>query len=159
MDFTIRAATADDYDQLCALADQGDALHRAHLPHLFRAPAGPAREKDYILGLLADEDVGLFVAEGDAGLLGFVKVIVRDTPPIPIKVPRRFAVVDNVAVREDARRAGVGRALMDRAHEWAQGKGATEIELNVYAFNASARAFYDSLGYETRSFRLSKPLG
>jgi GNAT superfamily N-acetyltransferase len=88
-----------------------------------------------------------------------VQLAIRDAPPIPILVPRRVAVVENLAVREDFRRAGIGSALMDRALRWAEGLGATEIELNVYEFNQTAIDFYRNLGYATSSRRMSKRLG
>ena len=37
-------------------------------------------------------------------------------------------------------------------------QGATEIDLTVFEFNAGAIAFYRSLGYETRTRRMSKGL-
>lgn len=158
MGITIREAKAQDYDDICEIVEQVDALHRAELPHVFQSPQGPPREQDYILGSLADEDHGLFVAVVEGQVSGFLHVTIRDALPIPILVPRRVAVVDNIAVREKARRAGLGRALMDRAERWARTKGAIEIELNVYEFNQAAIAFYRSLGYETRSRRMSRGL-
>ena len=59
----IRQATAEDYDALCAIIDEVDTLHRDRMPHIFQKPPGPVRDREYILGLLADENVGLFVAE------------------------------------------------------------------------------------------------
>ena len=90
--------------------------------------------------------------------MGFVQITIRDTPPIPLLVPRRVAAVENLAVREDLRRAGIGRALMRRAQRWAEELGAAEIELNVYEFNQAAIDFYHSLGYATSSRRMSKRL-
>jgi ribosomal protein S18 acetylase RimI-like enzyme len=158
MEITVRPATAQDYDDLCRIIDQVDALHRENLPHIFQKPEGPAREQTYILGLLADEDHGLFVAEVRGHVAGFVHAVIRDMPPIPILVPRRVAVVDNIAVQQGLRRAGIGRALMHRAQQWARERGATEVELNVYEFNKPATAFYRSLGYETFSRRMGKRL-
>ena len=82
----------------------------------------------------------------------------RETPPLPILVPRRVAIVENLAVRSDLRRAGIGQALMDRVYRWARAQGAVEVELTVYEFNEPAIAFYTSLGYETSSRRMSKRL-
>jgi ribosomal protein S18 acetylase RimI-like enzyme len=158
MDLTIRPATAQDYDDLCEIIAEVDEMHRQRCPHIFQKPPGPARERDYILGLLADEDHGLFVAEIAGQLAGFLHVLAHDTPPIPILVPRRLAVVDNLVVRRDLRRAGIGRALMERAEQWAREQGATEIDLHVFEFNAGAIAFYRRLGYETRTRRMSKGL-
>ena len=100
----IRRATAQDYEALCKIIEEVDVLHREALPHIFRESGGPVRERVYMLGLLADEDHGLFVAEVDGQVAGFLHVTVRDAPPIPILVPRRVAVVDNIAVKKAHRR-------------------------------------------------------
>jgi ribosomal protein S18 acetylase RimI-like enzyme len=158
MDLTIRPANAQDYDDLCEIIAEVDEMHRQRCPQIFQRPPGPARERAYIEGLLADEDHGLFVAEVDGRVAGFLHVMAHDTPPIPILVPRRLVVVDNLVVRRDLRRAGIGRALMERAEQWAGQQGAAEIDLTVFEFNAGAIAFYRSLGYETRTRRMSKGL-
>jgi ribosomal protein S18 acetylase RimI-like enzyme len=167
MQIAIRAATARDYDALNEIIGHVDGLHREHLPHIFQEPDGPPRDREYMMAVLADELHGIFIAEAEepvqsaveGAILGFVQLIIRDAPPIPILVPRRVAVVENLAVREDFRRAGIGSALMDRALRWAEGLGATEIELNVYEFNQTAIDFYRNLGYATSSRRMSKRLG
>ncbi|OQA95517.1 MAG: Acetyltransferase (GNAT) family protein [Chloroflexi bacterium ADurb.Bin222] len=48
--------------------------------------------------------------------------------------------------------------LMGTVYEWALTKGASSIELNVYEFNKAAIAFYEKLGYETLSRKMSKAL-
>jgi ribosomal protein S18 acetylase RimI-like enzyme len=47
---------------------------------------------------------------------------------------------------------------MDEVRVWAIAKGATAIELNVYEFNETAIAFYERLGYQTLSRKMSKEL-
>lgn len=158
MEAIIRAATAGDYAALCALFDEVDALHRDHLPHIFRKPAGPARERAYYADLIADENVGLFLAEVNQCAVGFVHGIIREAPAIPILVPRRYAVVDSIGVKADYRGRGIGRVLMQHIHAWAIAAGASAIELNVHAFNAGAIAFYRRLGYEVASQRMSRSL-
>ena len=174
MRYAIRVATEGDLNALNQITGDVDALHREHLPHIFQEPEGPARDREYILGVLADESCGFFVAEAqgpvqddtlsqpkwpaEGAILGFVQLTIRDTPPIPILVPRRIAFVETLAVREDVRRAGIGRALMDHAQRWAEDQGATEIDLNVHEFNRPAISFYRSLGYATSSRRMSRRL-
>lgn len=158
MEVSIRKATAEDYNPLCALFDEVDVLHRGNLPHLFQKPNGPVREQDYYGGLIADENVGLFVAEIGEKLVGFVHAVIRDAPAIPVFVPRRYAIVDGIGVKLGFQNHGMGRMLMDTVHEWAMAKGATSIELNVYEFNKTAIAFYERLGYETLSRKMSKAL-
>jgi len=158
MEISVRKATADDYNSLCKLFDEIDALHRDHLPHLFQKPGGAAREQDYYLGLIADENVALLVAEADEKLVGFGHTIVRDTPVFPVFVPRRYAIVEGIVVKSGFQNHGIGRILMDKMQEWATTKGATSIELNVYEFNETAISFYERLGYQTLSRKMSKEI-
>jgi diamine N-acetyltransferase len=158
MEISVRKATANDYDSLCELFDEIDALHRDNLPHLFQKPGGAAREQDYYSGLIADENVALLIAEAGQKLVGFVHAIVRDTPAFPVFVPRRYALVDSILVKSGFQNHGTGRLLMDKIQEWAIANGATSIELNVYEFNETAISFYERLGYQTFSRKMSKEL-
>jgi diamine N-acetyltransferase len=154
----IREAAADDYEVLCELFDEVDALHRDNLPQIFQKPTGPVWEQEHYRGLLTDEDVGLFVAEVNERAVGFVHAFIRDTPAIPILVPRRVAIVNSLGVKSDYRGGGIGRMLMHRIDEWAMVKGAVAIELNVHEFNRGAISFYRKLGYDTVSEKMSKLL-
>ena len=158
MKVSVRKATADDYTSLCELFNEADALHRDKLPHVFQQPNGAPREQDYYLGLIADENVALLVAEAGGNLVGYVHGIVRDAPALPVFVRRRYAVVDAVVVRSGFQNHGIGRRLMDEMQVWALAKGATSIELNVYEFNETAISFYEGLGYQTFSRKMSKEL-
>jgi diamine N-acetyltransferase len=158
MEISVRAATAEDYNSLCELFDEGDALHRDNLPHIFQKPGGAAREPDYYLGLVADENVALLVAEVDEKLVGFVHAILRDTPAFPIFIPRCYAIVEGIVVKSGFQNHGIGKILMDKMQEWATAKGATSIELNVYEFNETAISFYERLGYQSFSRKMSKEI-
>ena len=159
MEISVRKATAEDYNSLCELFNEIDALHRDNLPHIFEKPNGAAREKDYYLGLIADENLALLVAEAGEKLVGFVHVIVRDTPAMPVFVPRHYAIVDGIVVKSGFQKHGIGKVLMDKMQEWAIARGAASIELNVYEFNETAISFYQRLGYQTVSRKMSKELG
>lgn len=158
MEMNIRKAVDSDYDDLCKLFDEGDALHFENLPCVFQESKDPARDEEYILGLVSDEDVGLFIARVGSQAVGLVCVIVRESPAVSIFVPRRYAEVDNLVVKQAFRHAGIGRALMGKAHEWVQAKGLDSVELNVYEFNRTAIEFYHNLGYATTSRRMSRQL-
>lgn len=53
-----------------------------------------------------------------------------------------------LAVAEDRRGTGLGRALMAAAETWLVGAGMPKVELMVRADNAEAHQFYDALAYE-----------
>lgn len=158
MGIPVREATIEDYDDLCRLFDQVDAMHRESLPDIFQEPDRPARSRDYFNRLIRVPSIALFVAEVSGRVAGFVHVMVENAPDFSLFVPRRYVTVDNLVVDREHRRQGIGRALMGKVHEWAQEKGATSIQLNVYEFNQAAIDFYCALGYETLSRRMRKPL-
>lgn len=154
----IRKATLEDYAALCELIDQVDALHRDRLPGIYRKPDGPVRERDEIAAIIADERAGLFVAEAEGKLAGYIHAILRDTPDAAVLVPRRFAMIDSMAVGASQRRKGIGQALIAQVQCWAREQGAASLDLNVYEFNRDALLFYESLGFTTLRRWMSMPL-
>ncbi|WP_448006562.1 GNAT family N-acetyltransferase [Agromyces bauzanensis] len=64
----------------------------------------------------------------------------------------------DIAVHETHRGQGIGRATMLLAEDVARSQGATEMRLNVFAYNAPAIRLYDALGYETASMHKHKRL-
>ena len=145
---------------LCEIFAEVDALHCEALPHVFQKPPGPARTRAYIrrllqsVGVLADEDAMIFVAQSGDDVVGLVKASIREAPDYSIMVPRRYAEIGTLAVKEGFRRSGVGRALMEEVHRWARDRGANQVELIVWEFNQGARIFYETLGYRTSSRRM-----
>jgi GNAT superfamily N-acetyltransferase len=98
------------------------------------------------------------VAEREEEIVGFLWGLVRQAPDTPMHVPRRWLLVDMLGVAESHRGQGIGRALMEQAHDWARGQGINEVELTVWEFNRGAIAFYEELGYTAIVRRLWKEL-
>jgi ribosomal protein S18 acetylase RimI-like enzyme len=57
--------------------------------------------------------------------------------------------LEDLYVADDARRAGLGGALVDAAVKRAEARGCRRMELDVNEENAHALAFYRSLGFTT----------
>ena len=55
--------------------------------------------------------------------------------------------LEDLYVREEGRRAGLGRALVEAALERARERGCRRIELDVNEDNAPARALYEACGF------------
>jgi ribosomal protein S18 acetylase RimI-like enzyme len=149
---SIRDATVADHPALAVLWGEADALHHAALPHVFAPPADPARSPETIAAILNDPDQCLLVAETDEELVGLVHLTLRERHP-PM-VPKRFAVSEAIVVSATHRGSGIGRTLMDAAQRWSRDRGAREVWLDVWEFNAAAIGFYEALGYETVSRRM-----
>ena len=56
-----------------------------------------------------------------------------------------------LAVDPQARRRGLGRALMQAAEDWLRGQGAPKIQLMVRADNVEALAFHRAIGLEDQA--------
>ena len=153
-----RAAHISDYDPLCLLLDEIDALHREARPRTYRKPEGPVRERKYIEDILADSDHLMFLAADDGGLVGILHVSIQQAKDIPLMVPRSFAYIECIVVAETHKRRGIGSRLLEEAERWATSKGAKTIELGVLEFNQSAITFYHRAGFNTESRRMSKHL-
>ncbi len=153
----IRAARLDDLDGLVEVSMQVQRLHLAARPERYRDAS-----RDEIAGrfreLLADAERAVLVAD-DGGRIGGYAVIRRvDSPGNVFAHPLVSAHVDDLGVREDARRAGHGRALMAAVEAQARAWGARGVSLEVQAFNADAIEFYRAIGYAFSSHRMSRPL-
>ena len=153
---TIRPATPADYETLCQLFTTVDQLHIDNLPHIFQQPTSPAREESYLLERMADETVGLFIAEMAGAAVGLIEGVLRYAPYLPMVVQRKYVVVETLAVVPSAQRQGVGQALMAHMETWAREQGAENLDLSVWAFNEGALAFYEQLGYEVTLLRMAK---
>lgn len=66
--------------------------------------------------------------------------------------------VADLAVTANARRMGVGKALMNAGEAWAREQGFDLLSLDVWSTNDSALAFYRRLGYSAESLCLYKRL-
>jgi ribosomal protein S18 acetylase RimI-like enzyme len=154
MEVNVRRATEDDYEALCELWAQADGYHAAALPQVFRRPEGYARARAFVTAAVADQETGFFVAELSGQVIGLVRVTIRRAPDVPCFVPRRYAFIEEVVVREGFRGRGFGRLLLEHAHRWARQHGVDQIELSVYEFNTGAIRLYQQLGYATLSRRM-----
>lgn len=158
MDVRIRNATMADYDALCALFEQVDHLHATALPDIFRPFSGPARERDHIQRILDDELQCLLVAEVGNDIIGVAEANVSVAPEWPMVVPRRWVHVRDIVVDERFRGKGIGTALLAHIEVWARSLGIMRVELQVWEFNAGARAAYEHAGFRTASRVLCKDL-
>jgi ribosomal protein S18 acetylase RimI-like enzyme len=64
----------------------------------------------------------------------------------------------DIELEPEFRGQGLGRATMLLAEAAVRERGGTELGLNVFGRNATARGLYESLGYEPTSLQMRKPL-
>jgi ribosomal protein S18 acetylase RimI-like enzyme len=96
----------------------------------------------------------LLLARLDGDVVGFVMFTIERGR---YEQDGTTGVVENLYVAPDARRRGVGSALLTNAEERLDDAGATVISIEAMAGNDAARAFYASHGYVSHRVELTKP--
>ncbi|MER5217274.1 GNAT family N-acetyltransferase [Streptomyces sp. NPDC002838] len=131
----IRHATADDEDALGRLdRDTWSPLHavqpRPQPPYepFFNERFGPW---DHL------------VAELDGRVVGYIRL----GYPTPLACNAHVRQIQGLAVAEEARGAGVARALLRAAQDESRRHGARRITLRVLGHNTPARRLYESEGF------------
>ena len=154
---SVRPAAPDDFDAVCRILGEGDALHATALPDRFQVTT-PSRDRRFYDEYLTNPRRALLVAASDDDVVGVAELhLVRVDGSPPVRA-RRYVEVVSVVVAAGQQRRGVGLALMRSAERWATDNEASAIELNVYAFNTAARRWYEELGYQPLSERLRRAL-
>ncbi len=150
----IRPAAASDYDQLCELFEEVDALHRGARPNIFRKPDGPPRSMERVSNLINGPASTILVAEDGGILLGLAVVVEQPASSNPLHVPRRVVEIVTIVVRKSARRQGIGKSLIGASLAWAEKRGADHVEISVHAFNEDALRVYAAAGFQMSVHRL-----
>jgi ribosomal protein S18 acetylase RimI-like enzyme len=75
-----------------------------------------------------------------------------------IHARRPVPFIYDIEVREDQRGHGYGRAIMLAGEEECRQRGFDRLDLNVFGYNTTAIALYDSLGYVVVSQQMRKQL-
>jgi len=132
----IRHAGIDDLD---ALAPLFDAYRR-----FYEQPGDVALASAFLHERLERGESTILVAEDAGGLLGFCQLY----PTWCSVAAARIFVLYDLFVAADARRGGVGRALMLAAQAFGRAAGAARLDLSTARTNAKAQALYESLGWQ-----------
>lgn len=141
---TIRTAARPDLPAVVALWQEHQEYHAACDPYFERSPdANPGFQK-YLDEHL--EELGLFVAEIDGRIVGFILGEPARRPPC--FASRAYGMIDDLAVTAEWRGQGLGQALLERMVAWFQAQGIQRIETRVLISNPLASNFWQAAGFE-----------
>ncbi len=148
-DFAVRPAEPGDAEALVRLAEAVSAEPEGWLISTEGEWRSAGDERRYLKALRRYPHAAVFVAEraGDGAIVGRLSLS-RDTHPASAHVADL-----GLMVAKDARRTGVGRALLEAAVDWGRGAGVRKLELHVFPWNEPAIALYDAFGFEREGYR------
>lgn len=153
----IRHAIESD---LTTLANLLLAVHELHVkahPEVYREISYETAVESLLSRL--GTNTHLRVAEFEMEILGYCSARIQTSPSIPILEPRRFIYVDEVVVRQQSRKSGVGRALIDDLKAFARQQGISDVELDVGRFNSEAKAFFQAQSFQVLRERMGTQVG
>ena len=153
----ITRAAEQDLDTIVALNGEVQGIHVAARPDIFR-PVPPAELRDTFLGFLRGENTEILIARLDGEAVGYAVVRVWSRPEHAFCHDRSCVYIDQVAVKKAHRGRGVGGRLLAEAKQLALRNGMQRVELDVWTFNAEAKAFFAGQGFEVYNEKMALTL-
>ena len=132
-DFVVRRAETGDAEGLTRLAEEVSGEPEAWLISADGEWRSVGDERRYLKAVRRYAHAAVFVAEREDGALIGRLSVARDA--------------------KDARRQGVGWALLEAAVDWARSAGVGKLELHVFPWNEPAIRLYEKFGFEREGYR------
>jgi putative acetyltransferase len=147
--FRVRPADPGDAEALVRLAEAVSSEPEGWLISVDGEWRSVGDERRYLKAVRRYPHAAVYVAEreSDGAIIGRLS-LARDTHPASAHVADL-----GLMVAIDARRQGVGRALLEAAVEWSRGAGIRKLELHVFPWNEPAIRLYERFGFEREGER------
>ena len=132
----VRQATVEDLELLVPLFD----AYR----QFYRQPSEPERARRFLLDRFGHNQSIIFLAFADAAAIGFTQL----SPSFSSGALARIFILNDLFVTPEARRRGVGLALLQAAAEYGRRVGALRLILSTEVTNTTAQSLYESVGWK-----------
>jgi GNAT superfamily N-acetyltransferase len=155
---TIRRAEPRDAEALGRLGAALMHTHYAFDAHRFLDP-GEGAESGYagfLVSQLDDEASIVLVAEANDHVVGYVYAAIE---PLSWKELRdQCGFIHDLLVTGEARRSGVGEALLNQAIDWLRAQGMPRVVLGTAAQNETAQRLFKRRGFRPTMIEMTLEL-
>ncbi|MGR3500805.1 GNAT family N-acetyltransferase [Pseudaestuariivita sp.] len=155
---TPRRATLEEIPGLIALNAEVQRWHAETDPKRFHAKVDPHHLRAFFADQIASDTASLWVTGTPDHLTGYLFASHVIRPGSPITLPQVRLHIEHIVVTQNARRRGIGRALLRAAEDEAKRIGASEITLETWAANTEAHKAFEASGFEIARFLYAKTL-
>ena len=142
----VRAPKRKDVDAINGLRRQAHEMQTLGRPDIFQKPFHDAIALQ-VQRMLKEKNGLLRVYERDGTVCGFVYASFETEGACDYWDSRSFCRVQEICVDKSCRGQGIGTALMDEVRREAASRGCPKLELQVWAFNGGACAFWTKQGF------------
>jgi ribosomal protein S18 acetylase RimI-like enzyme len=141
---TVSPVTSDEVAQISAIWLDMMQMHQRTDRCFKLAVDAKKRWESMTVDMVSRNDSFVFGAQQGGRFVGFCIGWIARNPPIYDEPEVGF--VSELAVSNEARRQGVGRALMSAARRWFAVRGLQEFQLSTAVWNNDAQEFWRAIG-------------
>lgn len=147
MQITIRGLEQKDIVTVLPMIQKMFLEHDLAEPDLF-SPNSISTEKirKYLEDAIDDTDCKVFVALIDHEILRTIRATIKDAPSF--YKDNKLGYTDDLVVKEEYRRNGIGGELINKTLEYYKSKGVSLIESKIYEFNKPSQALSEKNGFK-----------
>ena len=142
----IQISKTNDYKLLASLNKEVQELHCSLYPNIFK-PYNEQNVVSFFKEILAQKNAKAFVAYSGKKVVGYIVLFLKEVPENPFQYSQRFILIDQIGVKSEFRKNGIGKLLLDKATETAKEKHLKMIRLNHWTMNNDARDFFYKHGF------------
>ena len=132
----IRRATVEDLEELVPLFDSYRQFYK------FASDLSGAR--DFLQARLENDESVIFLALQDERSVGFAQLF----PSFSSGRMARVYILNDLFVSAEARKSGIGAALIKSARAFGESSGAARLTLSTQIENETAQALYEREGWK-----------
>ena len=146
----VREAQDRDVDEIIDIYMQINELHENNRPDVFKIK-DIQKNRNEILEILEDEKFNVYVATNEKEIIyGIIIINIKNVKEHRNLKDTKILWVEDIGIKEEYKRNGIGKVLMDKAKEIAKYENCSRIELNCWNFNKNAIKFYNKVGMSTQ---------